>query len=86
MEVLYKPLFNAMVFLYNLIPWDYLAIGLAIIILTLIIKSLLYSMSARSIVAQREMQKMQPRMNEINENFEETRKYEYNYRNFKLLR
>ncbi len=73
MEVLYKPLFNAMVFLYNLIPWEYVAIGLAIIILTLIIKVLLYSMSAKSIIAQREMQKMQPRMNEIKEKYKNDR-------------
>ncbi|MFC1617982.1 YidC/Oxa1 family membrane protein insertase [Patescibacteria group bacterium] len=69
MEVLYKPLFNALVFLYNLIPWEYVAVGLAIILLTLLIKSLLYSMSAKSIIAQREMQKMQPKMNEIKEKY-----------------
>lgn len=68
-EVLYKPLFNALVFLYNLIPWEYWAIGLAIIMLTVIIKLALYSMSAKSIVSQREMQKLQPKMNDIREKY-----------------
>jgi len=68
-EVLYKPLFNALVFLYDLIPWEYLALGLAIIILTLIIKLALYSMSAKSIIAQRDMQKMQPKLNDIKEKY-----------------
>ncbi len=68
-EVLYKPLFNALVFLYDLIPWEYLALGFAIIILTLIIKMALYSMSSKSIIAQRDMQKMQPRLNEIKEKY-----------------
>ncbi|MFC1721839.1 YidC/Oxa1 family membrane protein insertase, partial [Patescibacteria group bacterium] len=64
-EVLYKPLFNALVFFYNLVPWEYWAIGLAIIMLTVILKAALYSMSAKSIIAQREMQKLQPKMNDI---------------------
>jgi YidC/Oxa1 family membrane protein insertase len=68
-EVLYKPLFNALVFLYNLIPWEYLALAFAIIALTLLLKLALYSMSAKSIVAQRDMQKIQPKLNQIKEKY-----------------
>lgn len=68
-EVLYRPLFNALVLIYNQIPWEAWAIGLAIIILTILLKLALYSMSARSILAQRDMQKLQPRMNEIKDKY-----------------
>lgn len=68
-EILYKPLFNAMVFLYNLIPWEGWALAFAIIVLTLLIKLALYTMSSRSIVAQREMQELQPKLNDIQEKY-----------------
>lgn len=68
-EVLYKPLFNAMVFLYNLIPWEGWALAFAIIILTLLIKLALYTMSSRSIIAQHEMQELQPKLNDIKEKY-----------------
>ncbi|EKD49651.1 MAG: Preprotein translocase subunit YidC [uncultured bacterium] len=64
-DVLYKPLFNAMVFLYDIIPDKTIAVGLAIIFMTLIIKFALFSMSNKSILAQRDMQKLQPKMNAI---------------------
>lgn len=68
-DVLYKPLFNAMVFLYNLIPWQGWALAGAIIILTLLLKLALYTMSSRSIIAQHEMQELQPKLNDIKEKY-----------------
>ncbi len=74
-EILYKPLFNAMVFLYNLIPWEGWALAFAIIVLTLLIKLALYTMSSRSIVAQREMQELQPKLNDIQEKYKKDKSF-----------
>lgn len=61
--LLYEPIFNLMVFLYNTISFQ--DIGVAIILLTLIIKLFLYPLSVKSIKAQKALQDLQPKMEEI---------------------
>ncbi len=65
--LLYQPIFNLMVFLYNLFGWH--DIGIAIILLTLIIKLLLYPLSVKSIKAQKALQDLQPKMEEIKKKY-----------------
>lgn len=61
--ILYQPLLNLLVFIYNIIPGN--DFGLAIIILTILIKVLLYPLSLQAIRSQKAMQDLQPKMNEI---------------------
>jgi YidC/Oxa1 family membrane protein insertase len=61
-DIIFLPLFNALIGLYDLL-WNDLA--LAIIILTLVIRTLLAPLFIRQIRSQKEMQRMQPLVKEI---------------------
>lgn len=65
--LLYQPIFNALVFLYNIIPGN--DIGVAIIVLTFIIKILLYPLTVKSIQSQRDLQKIQPKIQELQKKY-----------------
>ncbi len=65
--LLYNPLFNLMVFLYNTVSLQ--DIGIAIILLTLIIKLLLYPLSVKSIKAQKALQDLQPKMEALKKKY-----------------
>lgn len=67
--VLYRPLFNLLIFLYNIIPGH--DIGLAIIALTLIVKFALHPFAKQSIKAQKVMQDLQPKLNELNKKYKD---------------
>lgn len=64
---LYQPIFNIFVGLYNLIPGN--DVGLVIIILTIIIRILVYPLTASAIKAQKSMQDLQPKMAELKEKY-----------------
>lgn len=59
--IFYQPIFNLLVFLYNLIP----DIGIAIIIITIIIKLILWPLSHKSLKSQKALQELQPKMEEL---------------------
>lgn len=59
--LLYQPIFNLFVGFYDLIP----DIGVAILLLTLIIKLILYPLTAKSIRAQQSLSSLQPKLDEI---------------------
>ena len=61
--LLYQPIFNLLVFIYNIIPGH--DIGVAIILLTVIIKLALYPFSLQSIKAQKSMRDLQPKIDEL---------------------
>lgn len=66
---LYYPLFNFLILIYNYLPWrDF---GLAIIILTLIIKLILYPVSVRAFNSQRVLQRLQPKLQEIQRKYKD---------------
>jgi len=58
--IFYQPLFNLLVYFYNIIPGN--DIGIAIIVLTVIIKLLLYPLSIKSIKSQKALQDLQPKI------------------------
>lgn len=64
-EILFKPLYNALIFFVDVLPGG--EFWLAVIVLTLIIKFVLYPLSLSSIKSQRAMQELQPKLNEIRE-------------------
>ncbi|MBL7054057.1 membrane protein insertase YidC [Patescibacteria group bacterium] len=61
--LLYEPLLKLLVFLYNFSPWNDL--GIAIIVLTLIIKAFLLPLSIKSVKAQKSLKEIQPKLEEI---------------------
>ncbi len=64
-EILYRPLFNALVFLYEHVTFADL--GIAIILLTLIIRGVLYPLFYRSLKHQSLLQRIQPQVKKIQE-------------------
>lgn len=67
--VLYQPLYNALVVLYNLIPGG--GLGLAIILVTIIVKGALMPLTYKSMRAQKELQEIQPKVKEIREKYKD---------------
>lgn len=65
--ILYQPLFNLLVALYNIVPGH--DVGVAIILLTLFIKVVFYPLTAKMLTSQRKMQELQPRIKEIQEKY-----------------
>lgn len=67
--VFLKPLANLLIFLTNIIPGHDL--GVAIIILTIIIRLVLYPLSKKAIENQRAMQAFQPELDKIKEKYKD---------------
>ncbi len=65
--ILFQPLLNLLVFLYNTIPGHDL--GIAIIALTVIIKIILYPLARQSIKAQKSMQELQPKVEAVKQQY-----------------
>ncbi len=64
-HVFYIPLYNGLVFLINVLPGK--NAGLAVILLTVIIRLVLYPLTKKSIVTQLEMKRIEPEMQAIKE-------------------
>lgn len=69
--VFYQPIFNLLIFLYNIIPGSDLAV--AIILLTIIIKLILLPLSKQSIKSQKSLQELQPKIEEIKKQHKDDR-------------
>jgi YidC/Oxa1 family membrane protein insertase len=61
--VLYQPIFNFLVFLYNVLPGS--DIGFAIIALTILIKIALWPFMSKSLRSQKMMQELQPKIEDL---------------------
>ncbi len=68
-ELLIKPLYNGFVFLIDLMPGG--DVGLAIIVLTLIVRAIFYPAFAASIRTQMAMAAIQPEIDEINNKYKD---------------
>ena len=64
---LYQPLFNALIFIYNFLPGHDL--GIAVIILTLLIKILTLPLNTRAFKVQQAMAKIQPQIKEAQDKY-----------------
>ena len=64
-EILYRPLFNAVVFLYDILPGN--DFGLAIIALTAVIRILFFPLSIKTVRSQKELNQLNPKIKEIKE-------------------
>ena len=67
--ICYQPIFNALIWLYNIIPGQ--DIGLAIIALTLIIRLLLYPLYQQSIKSQKALQDIQPKVEALKKQYKD---------------
>ncbi len=63
--ILYKPLINALAFLVSVIPGG--DVGIAVILLTLLVKAILFPLSQRSIESQAKMNILNPEIKKIKE-------------------
>jgi YidC/Oxa1 family membrane protein insertase len=66
--IFYQPILNLLVWLYNIIPGH--DIGVAIILLTVIIRTLLLPLSKKAIESQKSLQELQPKMEELKKQYE----------------
>ena len=64
-EALYRPIFNILIGLYNVLPYH--DIGVAIILLTVFIRLLLYPFSLKALKSQKRLQELQPKIKEVQE-------------------
>jgi YidC/Oxa1 family membrane protein insertase len=67
--ILYKPLFNALIFLVWLIPGH--NVGVAIILLTIVVRLILLPSSLKSARQQKRMQDLQPQIKELQEKYKD---------------
>ena len=69
--ILYRPLFNVLVLLYQYIPGrDF---GLAVIVLTILIKLIFYPLGAKAIRSQKDLSKIQPEIKEIQKKYKDNK-------------
>lgn len=63
--IVYQPIYNALIFFYNFIPGQ--DFGIAIIVVTLLLKFLLFPLSQKQIESQKKLQELQPKIKAIQE-------------------
>jgi len=63
----YQPVLNLLIFLYNIVPGNDL--GIAIILLTIVIKAILYPLAKKAIESQKAMQELQPKLAELKKKY-----------------
>lgn len=61
--ILYQPIFNLLIFFYNIFPGH--DIGLAILALTLLVKLILLPFGAKTLKSQKALQDLQPKLSEL---------------------
>lgn len=69
--VLYQPIYNALIFFYNLIPGHDL--GVSIIAITILLKVILYPLSIKALKSQRALQDLEPKMKEIRDQYKDNK-------------
>ncbi|MBI2644362.1 MAG: membrane protein insertase YidC [Candidatus Wildermuthbacteria bacterium] len=69
--LLYQPFLNALILLYEYLPGrDF---GVAVIALTILLRLVLYPLSAKAAIAQKKFAELQPRIKEIQEKFKDNK-------------
>ncbi|MCI0533478.1 YidC/Oxa1 family membrane protein insertase [bacterium] len=70
--IFFNPLYNALIFLIDIVPWG--DIGIAIIILTLVVKIILMPLSHKSVRTQAVMRNLEPELKKIREKYASDKK------------
>jgi YidC/Oxa1 family membrane protein insertase len=61
--IVYKPIYNLLIMVYNQLPWH--DFGVAIILVTLLIKFILWPINKKQIESQKKMQELQPKIKAV---------------------
>lgn len=69
--LIYQPLYNLLVWLYDVLPGA--DIGIAIIVMTFIIKGLLFPLTFKQLKSQKDMQEIQPMVKAIQEKYKDNK-------------
>ncbi len=69
--ILYQPIYNALIFFYNIIPGHDL--GVSIIAITVILKVILHPFLAKSLKSQKALQELEPKMKELREKYKDNK-------------
>lgn len=67
--IVYQPLYNTLIFFYNVIPGH--DFGIAVILTTLVLKSVLIPLSKKQIESQKKMQELQPKIKELQQRYKD---------------
>ena len=70
-DIIYRPLLNALVFFYNIIPGH--DIGIVIVLVTLLIRLILAPSMQKSLKGQKQMNDLQPKLNEVREKYKDNK-------------
>lgn len=70
-EIFYKPLFNGLIFLYNIIPHHNM--GISIVVLTIIIRLALWPLTDKGIRSQKALAALQPKIEELKKKFKDNK-------------
>jgi YidC/Oxa1 family membrane protein insertase len=65
--IFYQPILNLLVFFYNIIPGN--DIGVAIVVLTVLIRAILYPLNQQSIKSQKALKDLQPKIDELKKKY-----------------
>ncbi len=65
--LVYYPIYNLLLFVYSLFPFQ--DFGIAIIVVTVVVKALLIPISKKQIESQKKMQELQPKIKEIQQKY-----------------
>lgn len=65
--IFYQPVLNLLIFFYNIVPGH--DIGVAIVLLTIVIRLVLYPLNSQSIRSQKALQSLQPKINELKKKY-----------------
>jgi YidC/Oxa1 family membrane protein insertase len=68
-ELFYRPLFNILIFLYQIIPGA--DMGIAVVLTTIVVRLILFPLYKRSIKSQQELAVVQPLMKELQEKYKD---------------
>lgn len=66
-KLIYQPIYNLLIFVYNTVPFH--DFGIAIVVVTVLIKFLLVPISRKQIESQKKMQELQPKIKEVQQKY-----------------
>lgn len=67
----YEPLYNALILLIRVVPWH--SVGIAVVLLTVFVKVLLFPLSQKSIKTQVQMKLLEPELNDIKNKYKDNK-------------
>jgi len=79
-EVLYRPLLNLLIFIYNIIPGH--DFGIAIILVTVLIRLILFPLSIKGVKSRKALEVLQPKIKEIQKKYKDKQEQAKQMMNF----